>query len=89
MYQDCYSNLHTGIFVKKISRQERIINRNKRIVKDYIRLSNKRTPAGAKIYTHDYILEKLSDKYALAPATIEAIVYDRINYSWQKNIKNN
>ncbi len=74
--------------MKKQTRQERIINRNKRIIRDFVRLSDKKTATGVKIYTHEYILEKLADRYALSPITIEAIVFDRINYSW-KNVKNN
>ena len=70
---------------KKQKRQARIINRNRRIERDFLRLSAKKTANGTPVYTHAYILEKLADKYALSPATIEAIVFGRIRYSWQKN----
>ena len=48
------------------------------IRKDYLKYTNKKYK-GVRIYTDSYIFKKLSEKYYLSPATIENIVYSRIN----------
>jgi len=64
------------------SRIQRLLARNKRIVADFIKMSNKKEK-GVRKYTQDYIFAVLGEKYALSPKTIEAIVYGRVKYSGQ------
>ena len=64
-------------------KKERIIKRNERIKRDYWKLHDKKK-YGVRIYTDDYIFARLAEKYALAPSTIEQIVFERIRYKWQK-----
>ena len=56
---------------------EIVIRRNKAIVKDFKKLCDIKTPKGKSLYTYEYVLEKLEDKYYLAAATIHNIVTGR------------
>ncbi len=49
---------------------------------DFQKWSNKRYE-NVRIYTEDYVLKKLSEKFYLAPKTIENIVYHRVGNSNQ------
>ncbi len=62
-----------------MTREERLRRRNELIRKDYLKWSDKKYQ-GVRIYTNDYIFHKLSEKYALAPKTIEHIVFYRYKY---------
>jgi len=63
----------------KNDRMYRIIKRNQKISQEFVAYTEKRYH-GKRIYTNEYIFEKLADKYALSPVTIEAIVFNRIKY---------
>ncbi len=60
-------------------RQKRIAKRNEKIRGDFMKMSDKRLN-GKRIYTNEYIFERLSEKYTLSPVTIEKIVFYRVKY---------
>ncbi len=66
-----------------MTKKERIIKRNEKIVKEYLKMRDKKK-YGVRIYTDEYIFSVLAEKYALSPRTIEGIVFGRIRYSWEK-----
>lgn len=61
---------------KKQERAARIKARNEKIVTDFLSLSEKKAK-GVKIYTQEFILQKVASKYFLSTKTIEDIIYNR------------
>ncbi len=57
--------------------KQRLHKRNEKIKTDFLALKEKKKN-GIQIYTNDYILEKIADKYFLAAKTVENIVFNRV-----------
>lgn len=58
----------------RVAARERRLERNEKIREAYKKLSNTKTKKGAKKYTESYILERLSERFYLATATISNIL---------------
>jgi len=61
--------------MNKTAKQKRLAERNQKITAEYWKLREKKIDE-ARLYTHDAILVMLSQKFYLAAATIEKIVYN-------------
>lgn len=63
--------------MKNENMKKRLQKRNEKIRTEFLALKEKKSE-GIQIYTDDYILQKLADKYFLAAKTIENIVFNRV-----------
>jgi rRNA maturation endonuclease Nob1 len=63
--------------MKNENMKKRLQKRNEKIRTEFLALKEKKSE-GVQIYTDDYILQKLADKYFLAAKTIENIVFNRV-----------
>jgi rRNA maturation endonuclease Nob1 len=63
--------------MKNENMKKRLQKRNEKIRTEFLALKEKKSD-GVQIYTDDYILQKLADKYFLAAKTIENIVFNRV-----------
>lgn len=63
--------------MKNENMKKRLQKRNEKIRTEFLALKDKKSD-GVQIYTDDYILQKLADKYFLASKTVENIVFNRV-----------
>lgn len=63
--------------MKNENMKKRLQKRNEKIRAEFLAQKEKKSD-GVQIYTDDYILQKLADKYFLASKTVENIVFNRV-----------
>ena len=62
------------IKANKLTTREHINRRNDDLKKDFISLSNKRTPGGKGLFRHEAVVEKLACKYYLAEGYVDRLL---------------
>ena len=65
-------------------RTKRLRERNEKIREDFAKMTGKVSTKGTKIYSQDYIMETLGQKYCLSHRTVDDIVFGRTKYEKRK-----
>lgn len=62
---------------------QRRLRRNEKIRKEYLKLKAQKYQGKTQLYSEQTILEKLAEKFALSPHTIDDIICNRVTYKHQ------